>query len=49
MIGNAVAFVVALAAVRLFIRFLTHHGFRVFGYYRIVLGLAILAFYLCRQ
>jgi len=49
LIGNAVAFVVALAAVRLFIRFLTRHGFRVFGYYRIALGLAILAFCLCRR
>jgi len=42
LIGNAVAFVVALIAIRSFISFLTKYGFKVFGYYRIVVGLAIL-------
>ena len=42
LIGNAVAFVVAMIAIRSFIRFLTKYGFRVFGYYRILVGLAIL-------
>lgn len=42
LIGNAVAFVVALIAIRSFITFLTKYGFKVFGYYRIVVGLAIL-------
>ena len=41
LLGNAVAFVVALAAIRLFIGFLTRHGFRAFGYYRIAVGLAL--------
>jgi undecaprenyl-diphosphatase len=40
--GNAVAFVVALIAIRSFIRFLTKNGFRIFGWYRIVVGLIIL-------
>ena len=43
-IGNVVAFVVALLAIRFFIRFLQNHGFRVFGYYRIILGIAFLIF-----
>jgi undecaprenyl-diphosphatase len=43
--GNVVAFVVALFAIKSFIRFLTHHGFKVFGYYRIVVGLTILILY----
>lgn len=43
LIGNAVAFVVALIAIKSFITFLTKHGFKVFGYYRIVVGLGILA------
>lgn len=43
LIGNAVAFIVALMAIKFFITFLTKHGFKVFGYYRIVVGLAILA------
>jgi len=41
--GNGVAFVVALLAIRFFIGFLTKHGFKVFGWYRIVAGLIILA------
>jgi undecaprenyl-diphosphatase len=38
LIGNCVAFVVAMLAIRFFVSFLTKHGFRVFGWYRIVLG-----------
>ena len=37
-IGNVVAFVVAMLAIKFFVTFLTKHGFRVFGWYRIVLG-----------
>ena len=44
-IGNVVAFLVAMAAIKSFISFLTRHGFRVFGYYRIVVGLLILVLY----
>lgn len=43
--GNLVAFIVAILAIRSFIGFLTNHGFKVFGYYRIVLGVIILALY----
>ena len=42
LIGNLVAFVVAMAAIKIFITFLTKYGFKAFGYYRIVVGLAIL-------
>lgn len=41
-IGNVVAFIVAMVAIKFFISFLTKYGFKVFGYYRIVVGLAIL-------
>lgn len=40
--GNVVAFIVALVAIKTFISFLTKHGFKVFGYYRIVVGSIIL-------
>ena len=36
--GNVVAFLVAMLAIRFFVGFLTKHGFRVFGWYRIILG-----------
>jgi len=42
LIGNFVAFVVAMIAIKFFISFLTKYGFKVFGYYRIILGVLIL-------
>jgi undecaprenyl-diphosphatase len=42
LIGNAVAFIVALFAIRFFIKFVTKHGFKAFGWYRIIVGAAIL-------
>ncbi|MBM3405040.1 MAG: undecaprenyl-diphosphate phosphatase [Bacteroidetes bacterium] len=41
-IGNVVAFIVAMIAIKSFIAFLTRHGFKLFGYYRIALGALIL-------
>lgn len=41
-IGNVVAFVVAALAIKFFIGFLQKYGFRVWGVYRILAGLAIL-------
>ncbi|MCB2219758.1 MAG: undecaprenyl-diphosphate phosphatase [Bacteroidetes bacterium] len=43
-VGNIVAFVVAMIAIKTFINYLTKHGFKMFGYYRIVVGVAILLF-----
>jgi undecaprenyl-diphosphatase len=40
--GNAIAFIVAIIAIKAFIAYLTKHGFRIFGYYRIIAGLAII-------
>jgi undecaprenyl-diphosphatase len=37
-IGNLVAFLVAMVAIRFFIDFLTKYGFRAFGFYRIIVG-----------
>jgi undecaprenyl-diphosphatase len=41
-VGNVVAFVVAMLAIKAFINYLTKHGFKAFGYYRIAVGLIIL-------
>ncbi len=41
-LGNTVAFIVAIFAIKFFISYLTRYGFRVFGYYRIVVGLILL-------
>jgi undecaprenyl-diphosphatase len=45
LLGNVVAFVVAMVAIKGFIAFLTKYGFKVFGWYRIVVGVVILALY----
>jgi len=42
LIGNVVAFIVAMIAIKFFINALKKYGFRVWGYYRIVVGIAIL-------
>jgi undecaprenyl-diphosphatase len=41
-VGNIIAFVVALIAIKSFIGFLSKHGFKFFGYYRIIAGIALL-------
>ena len=41
-IGNVVGFIVAMIAIKSFIGFLQKHGFKLFGYYRIIAGIAIL-------
>lgn len=43
--GNVVAFIVALLAIKSFIGFLNRHGFKGFGWYRIIVGLTIIALY----
>lgn len=45
-IGNVVAFVVAIIAIRSFISYLTKSGFKAFGWYRIVVGGVIIALHL---
>lgn len=42
-VGNVVAFVVALLAIKFFITYLQKHGFKLFGWYRILAGLVLLA------
>jgi len=41
-VGNVVAFVVARLAIKFFIGFLQKHGFRLFGWYRILAGIVLL-------
>ena len=41
-VGNVVAFVVALLAIKFFISYLQKHGFRLFGWYRIITGTILL-------
>ncbi|WP_069658186.1 undecaprenyl-diphosphate phosphatase [Arcticibacter eurypsychrophilus] len=38
LVGNIIGFIVAIIAIKSFIGFVTKHGFRAFGWYRIVVG-----------
>ena len=40
--GSVIAFIVAILAIKFFIGFLQKHGFRLFGWYRIALGIVLL-------
>ena len=42
-VGCIIAFIVALFAMKWFVSFLTKYGFKAFGWYRIIVGLIILA------
>ncbi len=42
LVGSVVAFTVALLAMKWFVSFLTKYGFKLFGWYRIVVGIVIL-------
>lgn len=46
--GNAVAFIVALLAIKFFIGMLNKHGFRAFGWYRIIIGAVLILLYLLK-
>jgi undecaprenyl-diphosphatase len=41
LLGCVIAFVVAILAIRFFINYLQKYGFRLFGWYRIIVGLAL--------
>lgn len=41
-VGNIIGFIVALIAIKTFIGYVSKHGFKIFGYYRIVAGIVIL-------
>jgi undecaprenyl-diphosphatase len=45
-VGNIVAFVVAILAIRFFINYLKIYGFKVFGWYRIIAGVILLILFL---
>ncbi len=46
-VGSIVAFIVAILAIRFFIDYVTRFGFKAFGWYRIIVGAAILILLQC--
>jgi undecaprenyl-diphosphatase len=47
-IGFIVSFLVALAVIKFFIKYVQKNNFKIFGYYRIVLGVIIIAYFLVK-
>ena len=47
--GTLVAFITSLIAIRFLVSFVRRHSFAVFGYYRIVLGLLVLGYFLIKN
>jgi undecaprenyl-diphosphatase len=41
-LGNVIAFIVAMLAIKFFIGYLQKHGFKIFGWYRIIIGIVLL-------
>jgi len=48
LIGNVVAFLVAMAAIKVFIGMVKKYGFRIWGVYRIVVGIVVLLIFYLR-
>ena len=46
LVGTVVAFLVSMVVIRGLMNYIRRHGFEVFGYYRIVLGIVILLYFL---
>jgi undecaprenyl-diphosphatase len=43
--GNIVAFIVAILAIRFFVSILQKYGFKIWGWYRIVAGIALIIYF----
>ena len=48
-VGFVVSFIVALTVVKFFIKYVQTNNFKAFGYYRIALGILIIAFFLIKM
>lgn len=47
--GNIVAFVVAVLAIKLFIGIIDKYGFKIWGWYRIILGVLLITYFVIRD
>ena len=48
LVGMVVAFVVSIVVIKLLLGYIRKHSFTVFGWYRIILGIVVLAFFLAQ-
>ena len=46
LVGMAVAYIVSMFAVKFLVDYVRRHDFKAFGYYRIILGIVVIAYFL---
>ena len=46
LVGMAVAFIVSIVVIRFLMGYIKKHDFRIFGWYRIILGIVVLAYFI---
>ena len=46
LVGMLVSFLVSIAVIKFLMSYIKKHDFKVFGYYRIILGIIVLAYFL---
>ena len=46
LVGMLVSFLVSVAIIKFLMNYIKKHNFKVFGYYRIILGIIVLAYFL---
>ncbi|MDR3272560.1 MAG: undecaprenyl-diphosphate phosphatase [Flavobacteriaceae bacterium] len=46
LLGNLIAFVVAILAIKFFVEMIKKYGFKMWGWYRIIVGIALLAYFI---
>ena len=44
-VGSIVAFIVSILAIKFLVGYIKKHDFKVFGWYRIILGIILLGYY----
>ena len=49
LVGMTVAFVTSIVVIKFLLGYIRKHDFKVFGWYRIILGIVVLAFFMLRQ
>lgn len=48
LIGMVISFVVSMFVIKFLMNYIKKHNFKIFGYYRIVLGIIVLAYFLLK-
>ena len=48
LVGMIVSFLVSVAIIKFLMNYIKKHNFKIFGYYRIILGIIVLAYFFLR-